>query len=112
MSIEPTNSIGIICFGALGNHQIVSLKLSSKLGSIVKSSGQVVEIYDTSGTSKSVAPECILELVPFMKLLHRDGFGDILWNENGDDGFVTIYVRDPKLIAAFRQSSTSYVVSA
>lgn len=69
----------------------------------------MVEIYDSSGTSESVAPECILELGPFMQLLHRDGFGEILWNENGDDGFVTIYVRDPKLIADFRQSGITYV---
>ena len=72
----------------------------------------MVEIYDSTGTSKSVAPECILELEPFMRLMHRDGFGDILWNENRDDGFVTIYVRDPKLIEDFRQSGTTYVVSA
>jgi hypothetical protein len=47
-----------------------------------------------------------------MQLLHRDGFGDILWNEYGDDGFVTIYVIDPKLIADFRKSGTTQVVSA
>jgi hypothetical protein len=63
-------------------------------------------MYDITGTPKSVAPERILELELFIQLLHRDGFGDILWNEKGDNGFVTIYVRDPKLIAEFRQSGT------
>jgi hypothetical protein len=71
----------------------------------------VVDVYDdTPGTSKSVAPECTLELEPFMQLFHRDGFGDILWDETG--GYVTIYVRDPELVADFRQSGTTFVVSA
>jgi hypothetical protein len=71
----------------------------------------VVDVYDdTPGTSKSVAPACTFELEPFMQLLHRDGFGDILWNETGDGGFVTIYVRDPELVADFRQSGTTFVV--
>jgi hypothetical protein len=54
------------------------------------------------GGLKSIAPERILELEPFMQLLYRDGFGDIFWNKKGDDGFVTIYVRDFKLIADFK----------
>jgi hypothetical protein len=72
----------------------------------------VVKIYNSIGTSKSVTPECILELEPFMRLMHRDWFSDILWNDNRDDGFIMIYMRDPKLIEDFRQSSTTYVVSA
>ena len=110
-STEPTNILGKIWFGSLGNHQIVSLRLPSKFGPIVKSSGQAVDIYDTAGTSKSVAPSSLIELECFMQLLHKDGFGDILWNEYGDNGFVTIYAVDPKLIADFRKSGITQVVS-
>jgi hypothetical protein len=71
----------------------------------------VFDVYDdTPGTSNSVAPECTLELEPFMQLFHRDGFGHILWDEN--TCYVTIYVRDPELVADLRKSGTTFEVSA
>jgi hypothetical protein len=42
----------------------------------VKLFGQ--EVINDMGGLKSIALERILELEPFMQLLYRDGFGDIL----------------------------------
>jgi len=106
--------LGKIWFGRLGNHHIVSLRLPAKLdelGTYVESSGQVVDMYDTTGTSKSVPPLSLIGLERFMQLIQRDGFGDILWNEHGGYAFVTIYVTDPVLIADFSQPSITKTVS-
>jgi hypothetical protein len=66
MAIKPTKSISIICFSIFGNRYIVSLRLLSELGPIMKLSGQVVNIYDITGIPKLVVPEHILDLEPFM----------------------------------------------
>jgi hypothetical protein len=71
----------------------------------------VFNVYNnTLSTSKLVALECTLELKPFMQLFHRDGFSYILWDENS--GYITIYVRDPKLVADFKKFGTTFEVSA
>jgi len=110
-----TGELGQIWFGRLGHHYIVSLRLSANLGEIgtyVKSSGQVVDVYDTTGTSESVPPSSIIGLQRFTQLIQRDGFGDILWNEQAGYAFVTIYVIDPELIADFSQPDITKIVSA
>ncbi|KAH7308333.1 hypothetical protein BKA65DRAFT_485677 [Rhexocercosporidium sp. MPI-PUGE-AT-0058] len=99
---QPTNILGKIWFGRLGNlPPFVSLRLPSVLGTIVKSSGQEVNICNTVGSRSIDWPLFGIELERFMQLIRRDGFGDILWNDCGNYGFVTIYVIDQKLIADF-----------
>jgi hypothetical protein len=104
---ESTPATGKIWFGKLGDHYIVSLRVPSNLGEIrntIKSSGQAVEMYDITGASNPVLPQGRIGLERFKQLIQRDGFGDILWNEQQDYSFVTIYLIDPVLIKAFSQS--------
>jgi hypothetical protein len=113
LRLDSAFQLGKIWFGRLGNHHIVSLRLPAELGELgtyVKSSGQMVDMYDTTGTSKSVRPSSFIELERFIELIQRDGFGDILWNEYEDYAFITIYLADPVLIADFSQPSITNIV--
>jgi hypothetical protein len=105
---QPTNILGKIWFGRLGDRPpFVSLRLPSVLGTIVKSSGQEVDVYDTAGAGRTVSLLSLIKLERFMQLIQRDGFGDMLWNDYGDNAFVSIYVLDNELIADFSQSGIS-----
>jgi hypothetical protein len=99
---QTTNILGTIWFGKLRNRPpFVSLSLPSILNTIVKSSGQEIDMHDTTGTRSTVLPISPIKLERFMQLIQRDGFGDILWNDYGNVAFVTIYVIDNELIADF-----------
>jgi hypothetical protein len=42
-------------------------------------------------------------------LIQRDGFGAVIWNECGEEAFVTMQVIDEELIAGFIQASQAAI---
>ena len=104
---RPTDILGGIWFGSPPGFQpFVSLRLSRALGDIIKPSGQEVLVPEPAlDNSRTFTGVYSIELECFRKLIQRDGFGAILWNECGEEAFVAMQVIDEELIADFIQAS-------
>lgn len=77
------------------------LRLPRALYDIVGPSGQVVLVPGPSPHSRTVTETYFIDVDDFEKLIQRDGFGDIFWNDLGEQGFVSMVVEDDGLVADF-----------
>jgi hypothetical protein len=100
---RPDDILGGIWFGRLrGYPPFVSLRLPRALDIIVKLSGQDVYVSEPSrGASSTVTGVHLIKLGVFRQMIQRDGFGEIFWNECGEEVYVTMVVVDERLIADF-----------
>lgn len=72
------------------------------MGNIIKPSGREVYIGGPSPATSSIAAGIfMIELGYFKQMIQRDGFGEIFWNECGEEAFVTMQVIDAGLVADF-----------
>jgi hypothetical protein len=99
---RPTDILGGIWFGSPLGYPSVSLRLSRVLGNIVKPSGREVYVRGPSlGDSSTVMGLFLIKLEYFKQMIQRDGFGEVFWNECGEEAFVTMQVVDERLVADF-----------
>jgi hypothetical protein len=82
---------------------MISLRLPKTLGSIVKASGKVIVIDRPPDVSITVTGFHVIQWESFMELIKQEGFGTMLWNDYGAEGFVTIEVQDKGLTADILQ---------
>lgn len=86
-----------------GFQPFVSLRLSRALDVIVKQSGH--EVYapgpPTDAGSIVTGGAHLIKIGVFRQMIQRDGFGEIFWNECGEQAFVTVGVVDKRLVADF-----------
>jgi hypothetical protein len=68
---------------------------------IIKPSGQEVYVPGPSPDASTVTGTYLIKLECFKQIIQRDGFGIIFWNECGEEAFVTMEVRDERLVADF-----------
>jgi hypothetical protein len=72
------------------------------LGDIIKPSGQEVFLSSPAPDANKIFEGVYsIKLRCFIKLIQRDGFGGIFWNETEGKAFVSIEVLDEKLGADF-----------
>lgn len=72
------------------------------MGDIIESSGQEVFVPEPApGATRAFTGVYSIELECFRQLIQRDGFGAIIWNECGEEAFVTMQVIDEESIADF-----------
>lgn len=100
---RPNDILGGIWFGSLrGYPPFVSLRLPRALDIIVRPSSQEVYIPEPSpGASSTVTGTYLIKLEVFRQMIQRDGFGEIFWNDCGEEAFVTMLVIDEGLVAEF-----------
>lgn len=97
---SPSDIIGTIWFGSpAGYPPMISLRLPKKLGSIVKQSGTEIAIAPPPEVSITVTGMHVIDIGHITELIKKEGFGAILWNDRGSEGFVTIAVQDMELVA-------------
>lgn len=104
---RPNDILGGIWFGSLrGYPPFVSLRLPRALGIIVKPSGKEVYLPEPSrDASSTVTGVHLIKLGLLRQMIQRDGFGEIFWNECGEEAFVTMQVIDERLVADFLQGA-------
>jgi hypothetical protein len=100
---RPTDILGGIWFGSPLGYPLVSLRLSRALGNIVRQSGVEVYVGRPSPDASSTVTKTpyLIKLECFKQMIQRDGFGEIFWNECGEEGCVTVQVIDAGLVADF-----------
>lgn len=78
------------------------------MDNIIKQSGQEVYVPGPSpGAGSTVTGGAqLIKLGVFRKMIQRDGFGPIYWNECGGGAFVTLEVTCEALAADFVQGAT------
>jgi hypothetical protein len=103
---RPNDILGGIWLGSpQGYPPSVSLRLLRALDIIIKPSGQEVYAPGPPDASSTVTGVHLIKLGVFRQMIQRDGFGEIYWNECGEDAFVTIDVVDERLVADFIQGA-------
>jgi len=79
----------------------ISMRLERSLDAIIKSSGKEINIAPFSPHANIVndAPFYRIKVEALKQVIHRNGFGDIFWNETGEEGFITMQIADQELTA-------------
>jgi len=101
---RPNDILGSIWFGNLpGYPPFVSLRLSRALDIMVRpyDKDKVCIPKFSPGASSVVTGKCRIKLEIFMQLIQRDGFGELYWNDCGNESFVTMTVIAEGLLADF-----------
>jgi hypothetical protein len=101
---RPTDILGGIWFGCPGGLLLsITLRLSKALGNIINSREVYIDrpSLDACGIVTGVF---LIEIGCFRQMIQRDGFGELFWNQCGEEAFVTMQVLDAGLIADFIQS--------